>query len=218
MLPAKVIRVLLIDDHRVVREGLRMLIESHPGFKIVGEADNGSASLAILEKNPADIILFDLDLGSEDGLDLLPKLLAVAGNAKVLVLTGTRSEENHRRAILLGAMGIVHKEKASDHLIKAMEKVFDGEVWLDRSALGRFFSERSRSPEAANIKTLTEREREVVTLIGEGLKNKQIAERLFISETTVRHHLSSVFNKLNVSDRLELVIYAYRHGLAKPPS
>jgi DNA-binding NarL/FixJ family response regulator len=203
-----------------------MLIESHPGFKIVGEADNGSAALAILEKNATDIILLDLDLGPENGLDLLPKLLAVAQKARVLILTGTRSEENHRQAVLLGAMGIVHKEKASDHLIKAMEKVFDGEVWLDRSELGRFFSERSyqgkeektRNPEAAKIQTLTEREREVVTLIGEGLKNKQIAERLFISETTVRHHLSSVFSKLNVSDRLELVIYAYRHGLAKPPS
>src|SRR6267143_1437807 len=112
MLPAKVIRVLLIDDHHVVREGLRMLIESHPGFKIIGEADNGNAALAILEKNAADIILLDLDLGPEDGLDLLPKLLAVADNAKVLVLTGTRSEENHRRAILLGAMGIVQKERA----------------------------------------------------------------------------------------------------------
>lgn len=219
------IRVLLIDDHRVVREGLRMLIESHPGFKIIGEADTGNAALAILEKNGADIILLDLDLGSEDGLDLLPKLLAVAEKAKVLILTGTRSEENHRRAILLGAMGIVHKEKASDHLMKAIEKVFGGEVWYDRTKMGSVFADmlssgknKELSSDEAKIATLTDRELEVIHLIALGLKNRPIGEKLFISETTVRHHLTSVFGKLGVSSRLELIIYAFKHGLVKVPS
>src|SRR6185295_1366630 len=142
-------------------------------------------------------------------------LLAAAEKTKVLILTGTRSEENHRRAILLGAMGIVHKERASDHLIKAIEKVFDGEVWYDRTKMGRVFADmlnsgknRDLSSDEAKIATLTDRELEVIHLIALGLKNKPIGEKLFISETTVRHHLTSVFGKLGVSSRLELIIYA----------
>ena len=225
MVSHKAIRILLIDDHQVVREGLKMLIESHAGFKVTGEADNGSAALKILEKNGVDIVLLDLDLGSENGLDLLPKLLAVAEKTKVLVLTGTRSEEDHRRAILLGAMGIVQKEKASDHLLKAIQKVFAGEVWYDRTKMGSVFADmlssgknKDLSSDEAKIATLTDRELEVIHLIALGLKNKPIGEKLFISETTVRHHLTSVFGKLGVGSRLELIIYAFKHGLAKVPS
>jgi len=224
MVSPKVIRILLIDDHQVVREGLKMLIESHAGFKVIGEADNGSAALKILEKNGVDIVLLDLDLGSENGLDLLPKLLAVAEKTKVLVLTGTRSEEDHRRAILLGAMGIVQKDKASDHLLKAIQKVFAGEVWYDRTKMGSVFADmlssgknKDLSSDEAKIATLTDRELEVIHLIALGLKNKPIGTKLFISETTVRHHLTSVFGKLGVSSRLELIIYAFKHGLAKVP-
>lgn len=218
------IRLVLIDDHQVVREGLKMLIESHPRFKIVGEADNSGTALKILEKTETDMILLDLDLGSENGLDLLPKLLAAAEHAKVLVLTGTRNEEDHRRAILLGAMGIVQKEKASDHLIKAIEKVSAGEVWYDRTKMGSVFADMLNSgknkdltSDEAKIATLTDRELEVINLIALGLKNKPIGEKLFISETTVRHHLTSVFGKLGVTSRLELIIYAFKHGLAKVP-
>jgi DNA-binding NarL/FixJ family response regulator len=224
MPPHKVIRLLLIDDHRVVREGLKMLMESQNGFKIIGEADNGAAALKILEQNTVDIVLLDLDLGTENGLDLLPKLLAVAEDAKVLVLTGTRSEEDHRRAIMLGAMGIVQKEKASDHLIKAVEKVFAGEVWYDRTKMGSVFADmlssgknKDLSSDEAKMAALTDRELEVIHLIALGLKNKPIGERLFISETTVRHHLTSVFGKLGVGSRLELIIYAFKHGIAKVP-
>ncbi len=137
----KVIQILIIDDHQVVREGLKMLIESHPGFQVIGEADRGVTALQILEQNSVDIVLLDLDLGRENGLDLLPKLLAIGGEAKVLILTGVRNEEEHRRAIMLGAMGIVQKERASDHLIKAIEKVFEGEVWYDRTKMGSVFSD-----------------------------------------------------------------------------
>ena len=121
-----------------------------------------------------------------------------------------------------GAMGVVLKDHAAEVLIKAIEKVHSGEVWLDRLMMGRVLQEISEekqsNPDREKIDTLTERERQVVGLVGEGLKNKQIAARLFISETTVTHHLSSVFSKLEVSDRLELVVYAFRHGLAKLPS
>lgn len=221
----KVIQILLIDDHQVVREGLRMLIEGQQGFRIVGEADCGESALQILENSTVDIVLLDLDLGPENGLDLLPKLLAIGREAKVLILTGVRNEEEHRRAIMLGAMGIVQKERASDHLIKAIEKVFEGEVWYDRTKMGSVFSDllssgkqKDVSSDEAKIALVTERELEVINLVALGLKNKPIGERLFISETTVRHHLTSVFGKLGVSSRLELIIYAFKHGLAKMPS
>jgi DNA-binding NarL/FixJ family response regulator len=116
-------------------------------------------------------------------------------------------------------MGIVLKEHAAELLLKAIQKVHEGEVWIDRSMMGSVLQELNKpgdiDPEKAKIRSLTEREREVIALVGEGLKNRQIAERLFVTETTITHHLSSVFSKLEVSDRLELLIYAFRHGLAK---
>lgn len=214
------IRVLLVDDHAVVRAGLRMLIESSPGMTVVGEAKDGQEALAFAARHPSDIILLDLDLGSGDGLDLLPELLGAAGEAKVLVLTGVRDTESHRRAVRLGAMGVVLKEEPSGVILKAIERVHAGELWLDRMTTASLFVEMTRGkadPEAARVASLTDREREIVALVGEGLKNREIAARLFISETTVSHHLTSIFAKLGVADRMALVFYAYRHGLARPP-
>jgi two-component system nitrate/nitrite response regulator NarL len=219
------IRVLLVDDHAVVRAGLRLLIESQPGLAIIGEAKNREEALALAAREQPQIVLLDLDLGGELSLDFLPELRDVANEAKIIMLTGMRDPEMHRRAVRLGIRGLVMKEQAAEVLVKAIEKVHAGEIWLDRSMMASVLSEITQErqpkqidPEAKKIATLSQREREVIALIGEGLKNKQIGERLFISETTVRHHLTSIFSKLGVSDRLELVIYAYRHGLATPPS
>jgi DNA-binding NarL/FixJ family response regulator len=216
------IGVLIVDDHAVVRAGLRMLIDQDPDMKVTSVAGNRSEALAAAASDQPDIIILDIVLGDEDGLSLLPELRGVAANSRVLVLTGLRSSESQRQAMRAGAMGIVLKEHAVEVLIKAIKKVHHGEVWLDRLTIGSVLQEMTeeKQPNADQnkIASLTEREREVVTLVGEGLKNKQIAARLFISETTVTHHLSSVFSKLSVSDRLELLIYAFRHGLAKLPS
>ena len=220
----KPIRVMIIDDHAVLRSGLRLLIEEQPGLKVVGEAANRADAIMIATREQPDIILLDLDIKGDNGLDFLPQLHNAVREARVIILTGVSDPEVHQRAIRLGARGLVHKEHAVEVVVKAIEKVYVGEVWFDRSMMGSVIAEMTRAtgtktadPEAAKIATLTEREREVVALIGEGLKNKNIADRLFISETTVRHHLTSIFNKLEVSDRLELVIYAYRQGLANPP-
>jgi two-component system, NarL family, nitrate/nitrite response regulator NarL len=217
------IRVVIVDDHTVVRTGLRMLIESRPGIIVVGEAGNGAEALAVVARTQPDVIVLDLDLGGESGLDCLPALRTAASTARLLVLTGLRDPELHRRAVRLGSMGLVRKEEAAEVLLQAIEKVHGGEVWLEpamiASVLGEMTGTRASQPldpEAAKIASLTEREREVVTLMGQGLRNRQIAERLGISETTVRHHLTSIFAKLEVTDRLELVIYTYRHGLAGP--
>ena len=187
----------------------------------MGWPATGSEALAIAASKQPNLIILDILLGDEDGLTILPELREVAKSARVLVLTGLRGSESHRRAMLAGAMGVVLKDHAAEVLIKAINKVHEGEVWLDRSMMGSVMQQMTEKkvedPEKVKIASLTEREREVIRVVGEGLKNKQIAERLFISETTVTHHLSSVFSKLEVSDRLELIIYAFRHGLAKVP-
>ena len=219
------IRIVVIDDHVIVRAGLRMLIDNHEGMIVVGEAGTRIDALAITAQEQPDIILLDLDIGGESGLDFLRELLGSATQARVLVLTGVRDPEAHRRAVHLGAMGLVFKDKAAEVLIKAIEKVHAGEVWLDRSLTASVLSEKSQAdqsrmtdPEDAKIGSLTTREREIVGLVCEGLKNKQIGDRLFISEATVRNHLTSILSKLGVSDRFELALYSYRQHLAKPPS
>ena len=218
------VNILIVDDHAVVRAGLRLLIETDQRFGVCGEAGNCPDAVSAAEATQPSLILLDLDLDGESSLQCMPALLRAAPGVRVLVLTALADARVHGEALKAGAMGLVLKEKAADVLLKAIEKVDQGEVWFDRTTMGSVLSEMSRGgsrvgedPEGEKISSLTDREREVVSLIGEGLRNKQIAERLFISETTVRHHLTSVFDKLDVSDRLELVIYAYRHNLAKPP-
>ena len=200
-----------------------MLIESRPGLTVVGEAANEQDALKAALDQP-DIILLGLDLGAEESLAVLPELLTRAKKARALILTDHRDPDLDQKAIRLGAMGLVYKEEPAEALTKVIERVHAGEVWLNGSTIARILASMRRAgdgecanPEDNKIATLTDREREVIALIAEGLRNRNIAERLFISSTTVRHHLTSIFGKLGVSDRLELLIYAYRNGLARPP-
>ena len=217
------IRIMIVDDHAVIRSGLRMLIEQDQTMTVVALAGTPGEALKFAESEKPDIIILDLMLGEEDGLDFLPDLCKVSPQSRVLVLTGVQTAESHRLAIRRGAMGIVLKQQAAELLLKAIRKVHDGEVWIDRSMMGSVLDEvRSEKREeinsqAAKIGALTAREREVIALVSEGLKNKAIGERLFISETTVTHHLSSIYSKLGVSDRLELVVYAFANNLTKKP-
>jgi two-component system, NarL family, nitrate/nitrite response regulator NarL len=218
------IKILIIDDHAIVRAGLRMLIESRQNMEVVGETGSSEGALASIARRQPDIILLDLDLDGENGLDLIPGLIAASANARVIILTGVRDPQAHHRAIRSGAMGLVLKDKAAEVLIKAIERVHAGEVWLDRTMTATVLAEMARSsenekagPETAKIASLTDREHEIIALVCEGLKNKQIGERLFISEMTVRNHLTSILSKLDLSDRFELAIYSYRHKLAPPP-
>jgi DNA-binding NarL/FixJ family response regulator len=220
------IKLVLVDDHAVIRAGLRLLIEARRDMKVVGEAANAADALAVTTATQPDVILLDLNLeGDSSGLDCLPRLLDAAPGAHVLVLTGVNDYEMHRQAARLGARGLVHKAKAAEVILKAIERVHAGEVWFDQHLISGMLSEMAHSgrrkggdKEAAKITSLTRREQEVVGLVCEGLKNRQISERLFISETTVSHHLTSAFSKLGVTDRLELVVYAYNQGIVKPPA
>jgi DNA-binding NarL/FixJ family response regulator len=220
------IRILLVDEQVIIRTGLRLLLESHRGFEVVGEAVNFTEAAAATYESP-DIILVDLkSFSHQASIETLPELMKSVGKARILLLTDEDDPEESLNAVRLGAMGLVHKNEAVDVLLKAIERVCAGEVWINRAMMARVIGGLwnpvtaqtiQPNPEALKIAALTEREREVVSLIGEGLRNKQIAERLFISEITVRHHLTSIFDKLGVSDRFELAIYSYRHGLAKLP-
>ena len=215
------IRIMIVDDHAVIRAGLRMLLEQDQSMSVVAMVGTRAEALRHAASEQPDIIILDLLLGDDDGLAFLPELCETSPTSRVLVLTGVQNPDSYRGAIRRGAMGIVLKEHAAEVLLKAIKKVSEGQVWIDRSMMGEMIQEFSKSssadPEQTKIAALTDREREVIMLVGEGLKNKSIAQRLFISETTVTHHLSSVFSKLDVSDRLELTIYAFRNGLAKIP-
>jgi two-component system, NarL family, nitrate/nitrite response regulator NarL len=223
--PLQSVRVLIVDDHGIMRAGLRMLLESQSGIMVVGEASSCADALALATCTQPDVIVLDLDLGGENALESIPTLLRTAPETRILVLTGLRDPEVHRQAIRHGALGLVFKEKAVETLLQAITKVRAGEVWLEPTMIAQVLGDLTRpqsspqtSAETAKIARLTEREREVITLVGEGLRNRHISERLYISEATVRHHLTAIFAKLDISDRFELAIYAYQHGLAKPPT
>jgi DNA-binding NarL/FixJ family response regulator len=223
--PSQSVRVLIVDDHGIMRAGLRMLLESQSGIMVVGEASSCADALALATCTQPDVIVLDLDLGGENAVESIPTLLRTAPETRILVLTGLRDPEVHRQAIRHGALGLVFKEKAVETLLQAITKVRAGEVWLEPTMIAQVLGDLTRpqlspqtSAEATKIARLTEREREVITLVGEGLRNKHIAARLYISEATVRHHLTAIFAKLDISDRFELAIYAYQHGLAKPPA
>ncbi|MDP9316845.1 MAG: response regulator transcription factor [Chloroflexota bacterium] len=216
------IRILLVDDHAIVRQGLQMFIDGEPGFRVIGMTGARTTALELATREQPDVILLDLDLGHDSGLELLPDLRAAAPQARVILLTGARDPEQHLRAVQRGAMGVVLKDQATESLMAAIKSVHAGGAWLDPTLTLRLLSQQNRpqpphDPEADKIAALTERERAIVALICEGLQNTDISARLHISAITVRNHLSAIFGKLGVTGRLELAIYAFRHGLVTPP-
>ena len=218
------IRVYLIDDHRSILWGLERLIESaEPHMRVVGSAASYTEALKSIEGAAADVILLDIDLGAENGIDGIPKLMEKS-RGKILVLTGVRDEATHDRAVLAGARGVVEKEAAAETILTAIAKVHDGEIWLDRVATGRIFVEFSREgatqsvhPDRVRMQSLTEREKTIVaaTTANPGATAKTIAASLHISEHTLRNHLTSIYDKLNVSNRLELFSLMNKHSMTK---
>jgi DNA-binding NarL/FixJ family response regulator len=222
---ASSIRILLVDDHKLIREGLREFIQTRQGMEVVGDVGNRADAIEAASREQPDIIVLDLDLGEDSGLDVLPELLNVARDASVIILTGMRDTEKRDRAMELGAKGVVLKENGAMELLNAIEKVHHtGEYWFEAGAMKRLLdrkrsqaNEAEANPEAAKLARLTPTERELITYIGEGLENKQIAARMYIAESTVRNNLTRIYDKLEISGgRLGLLVYAYRHGLVKP--
>jgi len=222
------IRIVVADDHPIFRDGLCKLLALEDDFEVVAQAQDGRQVLEVLQQLEPDILLLDLKMPGLDGLATLQRLQVSKGRTRVIVLTASDDKNEFVQAMKLGTSGIVLKQTATDQLIKSIRKVHAGEIWLDShttAAVIRQFvanedaappppqplpgvpgRERERSP-------LSQREREIVALVAQGFKNKEMAEKMFISEQTVKNHLHNIFDKLGVSDRLELALYAIHRKL-----
>ena len=210
------IRVLLADDHEIFRDGLRKLLESEDDISIVGEAANGNECIRMLAKLKPDILLLDLRMPEKDGLSVLEEINFDTTPTRVIVLTAAEDDRDVVRAMRLGARGVALKQSASDLLVKSIRKVQDGEIWLDNRMTAEVIDAFKKSAESGQRREkplLSDREKEIVQLVAQGFRNREIGEKLFISEQTVKNHLHNIFDKLGVSDRLELALYAIHHRL-----
>jgi two-component system, NarL family, nitrate/nitrite response regulator NarL len=214
------IRIVIIDSHTLMRTGLRLILDRHPGMKVVGEAGEANEGLEIVASQRPDIILLKLDLFSSIGLEIIRKLSKASSCSRIILLARPDEPQVLINAVQEGVLGIVLKTQTPEILIKAIQKVHAGEVWIERSMIANLLfgltnAQRliTQDPQTECIAQLSPRERQVIQQIGLGLKNYQIAKQLSLSETTVRHHLTSIYGKLRVSDRLELLVFAHRNGL-----
>jgi two-component system, NarL family, nitrate/nitrite response regulator NarL len=216
------IRVVLADDHPIVRDGLRKLLTLEEDIEVVGEASDGREVVQVVQETRPDVLILDLRMPYMDGLATLQALQQLERKVRVIVLTASEDKNEFVQAMKLGCSGIVLKQTAPELIVKSIRKVNSGEIWLDShttAAVMRQFASpsemmngsgpgkgRERSP-------LSQREREIVSLVAQGYKNREMAEKMFISEQTVKNHLHNIFDKLGVSDRLELALYAIHKGL-----
>lgn len=207
---------MVADDHAIFREGLRKLLEGADDVQIVGEAANGVECAKLLAKHKPDILLLDLRMPEKDGLGVLEEINFDSTPTRVIILTAAEDDRDVVRAMRLGARGVVLKQSASDLLVKSIRKVNEGEIWLDNRMTAEVidaFKKSSESGQRREKPLLSDREKEIVQLVAQGFRNREIGEKLFISEQTVKNHLHNIFDKLGVSDRLELALYAIHHRL-----
>lgn len=218
------IRVFVIQGYPILLLGLEKLFDGHGAeIQVVGNASDPAQALELLGAVAPDLILLDIDEENQGAVSEIPRLIEKS-HAKILVLTGIGDEAVHDRAIMSGASGILQKKVPPPTILLAIEKVHEGQLWLNKAATRRIFLELSRQsaakekdPDQEKIATLTERERQIVSVAANqpGASAKVIAQTLCISEHTLRNHLTSVYSKLDVTNRVELYAYALRTGLAK---
>lgn len=218
------IRVLLVDDHPTILWGLTALIQGErPRMEVVGSASSFEDVFTAMRTLSPHVVLLDIDLGGKSTLDILPDIMANP-LTRVLVLTGTRERNVLDLAVQRGARGILKKDASAEQIIKAITKVYQGELWLDRESLARVFeglvhASKDQRPDIEQAKqaSLTTKEKLIVAAIVSetGATNKVIADQLFISEHTLRNHLTSIYQKLHVSSRLGLYVYASKYNICK---
>lgn len=220
------IRVMLVDDHKTMLWGLEKLLEeARPLMEVVGSVSDIDAAVALAGSLRPDIVVLDVDLDGVCSVDFVPALVA-NGVTRALMFSGTRDQEMLARAVRNGARGVIGKEAAAEQVIDTIARVHRGELCLDQALLGSLLGalikpapvQAAHDPEAARIALLTLKERKIVAMMveGNGALNKTIAQRAFISEQTLRNHLTSIYSKLDVANRLELYVYAVKNSLATP--
>jgi DNA-binding NarL/FixJ family response regulator len=204
------ISVLIVDDHPVVRQGLRVLLGVQDGIEVAGEAGDGATALKLAAEREPDVILLDLKLPGMDGIAVLGELTARGDHGRVLVLTSVTEPASAAAAVRAGAAGVLYKDVDPDALVRAIRAVHDGHLLLAPEAAGTLLRSANRS--ARGFDTLTAREREVLAELAKGRSNREIARALHVSEKTVKAHVSSVLGKLGVQDRTQAALFAVRHG------
>jgi DNA-binding NarL/FixJ family response regulator len=221
--PVARIRVLIADDHPILREGLRKLLEDAGGFEVVGQAADGVEAVRLARETRPDVLLLDLAMPRASGLDALRELSTAQSPPRVLILTVAIDDAQVVEALELGARGVILKEAATELLFKAIRSVVVGQYWVGRDTVTdivRLLRERRAAAAARRRRTpaerLTDRERGIVALVAAGASNREVAQRLNLAEDTVKHHISNIFDKLGVSNRAEMAAYAASHGLAEP--
>jgi DNA-binding NarL/FixJ family response regulator len=209
------IRLVLADDHAIVLHGLKQLFESHPEFEVVECCQDGDQALAAARTHQFDVLVLDLRMPGRKGLEVLRAIDVERLGCRTVLLTASIGDDEVVEAIRLGAQGVVLKEASPDALLECVRHVYRGDQRIDRDtiarAFGRVLLRESAAKEAGKL--LTPREIEIVGMIAQGLRNKVVAERLSISEGTVKIHLHNIYEKLGVDGRLELVLYAQQKGL-----
>ncbi|MCC6148494.1 MAG: response regulator transcription factor [Anaerolineaceae bacterium] len=209
-------RILLVDDHEVVRLGLKALLESHSQFEVIAEASTAREALEQMERYLPDIVLMDVRLPGTSGIEACEEIIKNYPGTRVVMLTSYAEDEILFSAIRAGASGYVLKQIGSDDLIRALEAVGRGEALLDPAVTQRVFQEVRRAvkeEEASAFANLSQQERHVLLLVSEGKTNREIAKALFLGEGTVRNYVSSILSKLGVSNRAEAAAYAVEHNL-----
>ena len=209
------IRILITDDHAVVREGLRALIDTEPGMELVGEAKDGVEAVQMARSLQPDVILLDLVMPRVDGIAAIEQIMQEDSAARILVLTSFAEEEKVFSAIKAGALGYLLKNASPQRLLSAIRDVYQGEPSISPTIAIKMMRELQRSSDLPPTEEpLTEREMEVLKLVAQGLSNQEIAETLVIGERTVRTHVSNILAKLHLANRTQAALYALREGLA----
>ena len=208
------IRIVLADDHPVVRRGLSQFFADVDDFDVVAECGDGQAALDAVRQHAPDVLIVDLRMPVIGGLEVLRRLRKEAGSPAVILLAGNISDDEVVEGMRLGAKGVVLKEMAPSLLVRCIRKVAAGGVWLEKEAIGRALEKLLQNEEVGRFRVaLTPREIEIVRMVAQGIGNREVGERLFISEGTVKTHLHTIYEKLGLKGRVQLVAYVRENGL-----
>ncbi len=220
VLPARKRRLVLVDDHTLFRDGLRTILQMEDDIDVIADVESAEDIVELVWQLKPDLVLLDIRMPTGNGLEAVPAVVRISPDTRVLVLTACDEQEEHVRALMLGAKGVVLKDSARHTLIEAIRTVCRGGFWIDPRMRRTVADEVAQSTTSGGATRrgqtgLTDRELEIVRLVASGQKNKEVSAALTISERTVKTHLQNIFQKLGVRDRVALVMYALQHGLTQ---